>query len=103
MPYMIANVVKLRWTDRKGASQMRQGNAFILAKRLERLRCNATLELLDGTIIGGCERTSGSQDNKRLQWAWWYEKDALLSHQEPTRQEVARERLNALEAARENL
>lgn len=70
---------KLVWTDRKGAHQMRQGNAAILAKRLETLRCPATLKLLDGTLIGGCEERRGEFDDKRIKWFYWYEKDALVT------------------------
>lgn len=69
---------KLTWIDRKGAGYMRQGNACILAKRLERLRCEATLRLLDGTKIGGCEQSKTDND-KRIRWVWWYDKDALFT------------------------
>ena len=85
MPWTIYNVAQLRWTTRKGASEFRQGNASILAKRLETLRCEATLRLLDGTLIGGCEHTD---QFGRLKWHWWYDKDALVSHTEPTRTEA---------------
>ena len=100
MPYTIYNIARLRWTTRKGAREFRQGNAAILAKRLERLRCPATLELLDGTVIGGCQRTDGGQSNQRLKWAWWYDKDALISHTEPTRYELAAQYVAEQEAAR---
>jgi hypothetical protein len=86
MPLTIYNVAQLRWTTREGASEFRQGNAAILAKRLERLRRPASLTLIDGTVIGGCER---AERGKRIKWAWWYDKDALVSHTEPTRQEQA--------------
>lgn len=93
MPLTIYNIAQLRWTSRKGASEFRQGNAAIMAKRLENLRCEATLRLIDGTLIGGCEyRPEGG---KRLKWHWWYDKTALVSHTEPTRHELAIERLKA--------
>ena len=85
----IYNVVKLRWVTRQGVSEMRQGNAATLAKRLERLRCEATLSLLDGTVIGGCEH---SDRFGRLKWHWWYDKDALISHYEKSRYEESIER-----------
>ena len=87
MPVTIYNIAQLRWTTRKGAYEFRQGNAAIMAKRLETLRCEATLRMLDGTLIGGCEFRS--EAGKRLKWHWWYDKDALISHTEPTRQELA--------------
>ena len=92
MTVTVYNIAKLYWTARNGASEMRQGNAAIMAKRLETLRCPARLVLLDGTLIGGCQRTDGSQTCKRLKWAWWYDKEALISHTEPTRAEVERVR-----------
>lgn len=95
MPLTIYNIAQLRWTSRKGASEFRQGNAAIMAKRLETLRCEAKLTLMDGTLIGGCEKARGL-DNKRLKWVWWYDKDALISHTEPTRYEIAIERLRAM-------
>jgi hypothetical protein len=55
--------------------------------RARTLRCEATLRMLDGTLIGGCEFRS--EAGKRLKWHWWYDKDALISHTEPTRQELA--------------
>lgn len=69
---------RLNWIDRKGASNMRQGNAAILAKRLETLRCEATLRLLDGTKIGGCEKSKIDTD-KRIKWVYWYDKEALYT------------------------
>ncbi len=69
---------RLMWIDRTGAGNMRTGNAVILAKKLETIRCEATLRLLDGTKIGGCER-SNIADDKRIKWVWWYEKDALYT------------------------
>jgi len=95
MPVTVYDVAKLYWTARNGASEMRQGNAAIMAKRLETLRCPARLVLLDGTLIGGCQRTDGSQTCKRLKWAWWYDKEALISHTEPTRAEAYLESLKA--------
>ena len=92
MPTTIYNVAQLRWTTRQGASEFRQGNAAIMAKRLETIRCNATLSLMDGTIIGGCER---ARPGHRIKWAWWYDKEALISHTEPTRQEQALAELRA--------
>lgn len=86
MPRTIYNIAQLRWTSRQGASEFRQGNAAIMAKRLETLRCEARLTLMDGTLIGGCEfRPEGGT---RLKWHWWYDKPALVSHTEPTRQEM---------------
>jgi hypothetical protein len=98
MPRPIYAVVKLRWIDRRGASQMRQGNALILSKRLETLRCQATLELLDGTKIGGCEPSDG-RHGKRLKWAWWYDKDALIVGYESTRTEYVNATIAAAEKA----
>ncbi len=95
MTVTVYKIAKLYWTARNGASEMRQGNAAIMAKRLETLRCPARLVLLDGTLIGGCQRTDGSQTCKRLKWAWWYDKEALISHTEPTRAEVYLESLKA--------
>jgi hypothetical protein len=66
---------QLVWTDRKGAGRMVQGNAAILAKRLETLRCPATLKLLDGTVIGGCDKAFAY--DRRIKWQWWYDKSAL--------------------------
>ncbi len=92
MPVTIYNVAKLYWTARNGSSEMRPGNAAIMAKRLETLRCPARLVLLDGTKIGGCEHIS---EPGKLKWAWWYDKDALISHTEPTRHEAAIAELEA--------
>lgn len=75
--YVIATA-KLLWVDRKGAGNMRQSNAYILAKRLETLRCPATLRLLDGTKIGACEKSKIDTD-KRVRWVWWYDQDALFT------------------------
>jgi hypothetical protein len=86
MPLTIYAIAKLRWTDKDGGDQMRQGNAAIMAKRLEKLRRPASLTLLDGTVIGGCER---APRGKRIKWAWWYDKDALIVGTEETRQEQA--------------
>ena len=90
MPLTVYKIAQLRWTARNGASEFRQGNAAILAKRLETLRCPARLNLLDGTKIGGCEYAPDPQSTagKRLKWVWWYDKDALLDHVEPTRHEM---------------
>jgi hypothetical protein len=101
MPITVYKIARLRWTDRKGVTQFRQGGAHIFAERLETLRCPATLELLDGTKVGGIRRTDGSQSNKRLKWAWWYDKEAIISHTEPTRHEIERDRVLGLMAARQ--
>jgi len=69
-------IARLTWIDRKGAGQMRQGNAAILAKRLETLRCKATLRLLDGSVIGECYQLDQPEGRNR-KWGWWYDTDAL--------------------------
>jgi hypothetical protein len=69
---------RLTWIDRKGAWNMRTGNAVILAKRLESIRCEARLCLLDGTKIGGCEKNPIDTD-KRVRWTWWYDQSALFT------------------------
>ena len=98
-PMTVYKIAQLRWIDRKGASQFRQGGAQILAKRLETLRCEATLKLLDGTVVGGCQKTDGGQANYRLKWAWWYDSDAIISHLEPTRTESVKSYVESARAA----
>jgi hypothetical protein len=65
-------MAQLTWMNRKGAGCMRAGTVTELGKRMETLRCEAKLRLLDGTVIG--EVTRHPENPKR--WLWWYEKDA---------------------------
>jgi hypothetical protein len=93
MPLTVYHIAQLRWIDRKGGSQFRQGGAQILSKRLETLRCEATLTLLDGTVVGGCERTSLLDPSTRLKWHWWYDKEAIVASVEPTQSELNNSRV----------
>lgn len=68
---------QLTWMNKRGAGCMETGEAARLAKKLETLRCEATLRTLDGEVIGGCEPTNGAQDDKRIKWNWWYDRSAL--------------------------
>jgi len=44
--------------------------------RIKRLRRPAVLER-DGKIVGGIEETDGAQDDRRVRWNWWYERDEV--------------------------
>ena len=79
---------RLRWTDRKGANRMVQGNVAVLAKRMESIRCEAKLELLDGTLVGSCTENLGQCEDRRKKWLWSYDPALLhrcicLSNSEP--------------------
>lgn len=75
-------LAKLIWTDKRGGGHIEQGQAARLARKLETLRRDAALWLLDEygvqlEIVGGCERANGGQDDKRIKWNYWYDKKAV--------------------------
>lgn len=64
---------------RKGHSYVETRNAAMLARKLETIRCDAELFLVNerglvGERIGGCERANS--DDRRFRWAWWYDRGA---------------------------
>ena len=71
-------IATLSWLDRKGAGRSERGNAVKLARKLETLRCVATLRNPQGEIIGGCQRAfEGESDDRRVKWIWWYDEGEL--------------------------
>lgn len=67
----------LTWIDRKGAGHSECGDVRRLAKKLETIRCNATLRNDADEIIGACEPGEGRCDDRRIKWFWWYDRTAF--------------------------
>jgi len=69
---------RLEWTDRKGGFRSEQGSFERLSKKLETIRCDAALWVIDEygckvEVIGRCEPAEGRPDDKRIKWQWWYD------------------------------
>ena len=82
---MTESFYRLEWTDSKGGFRS-ESSRYIgrFGKKLETLRCEAELWVLDAQSgakiekIGGCERVeSHRMDDKRIKWNWWYDKTAV--------------------------
>jgi len=69
-------VLKLTYESARGASVVEFLTAEKAVARIKRLRRPAVLER-DGKIVGGIEETDGAQDDRRVRWNWWYERDEV--------------------------
>lgn len=77
---------------RNGHTTMETGDAARLAKKIETIRCDAEMfELRNGQPgdrIGGCERVTVA-DDRRIKWAWWYDRAACGLEVEGMHREVS--------------